>query len=243
MALALNEFGYRAKGVRLDSGDLAYLSQAVYDLFKIASKEYNLPWFLRLTIVASNDINEDTIVALNEQGHRINCYGIGTQLVTCQKQSALGCVYKLVEIDGKPCIKLSQDVAKVTIPGRKLVYRLYGEGDLALLDLMQLEGEEAPAAGVRITCRHPFQESKRAYVTPTRVELLSQIRWSDNRIWDETEFNLDEVRNKVRSSLHSIRDDIRRHLNPTPYKVSVSYQLYEYIHELWMKNAPMGELK
>lgn len=242
VALALNEFGYKAIGVRLDSGDLAYLSKCVYECFEAVAKEYNLPWFTRLTIVASNDINEDTILALNEQGHRINCYGIGTHLVTCQRQPALGCVYKLVQIDGKPCIKLSLDVAKVTIPGQKLVYRLYGKDNTALLDLMQLQDEPAPEAGARVLCRHPFQESKRAYVTPSKVELLLHERWSESRIINETEFSLEATRHTVLSSLNSIREDTRRHLNPTPYKVSVSDNLYNYIHKLWLQNAPIGEL-
>lgn len=243
VALALAEFGYRPVGVRLDSGDLAYLSRCVYGYFERIAKELNHPWFTKLTIVASNDINEDTILALNEQGHRINCFGIGTHLVTCQRQPALGCVYKLVEIDHRPCIKLSLDVAKVTIPGKKLVYRLYGEDNSALLDLMQLEEEEAPRAGSRVLCRHPFQESKRAFVTPSKVELLLEERWSKNRVVDRTEFNLQDIRIRVMNSLGSVRADIKRYLNPTPYKVSVSDHLYQYIHQLWLKNAPIGELR
>ncbi len=151
VAFALNDFGYRAVGIRIDSGDLAYLSILIKDVFDHLASCYSLPWFSDLQIVASNDINEETILSLNEQGHKITCLGIGTHLVTCQKQPALGnrsdipashnnklslclspnrtirtfsgCVFKLVEIDGKPRLKLSQDVEKVTMPGRKKAFR------------------------------------------------------------------------------------------------------------------------
>lgn len=138
MALALHDQGYLPIGIRIDSGDLAYLSCLARKNFVSVSEHYNLPWFAKLTIVASNDINEETILSLNEQGHKIDCFGIGTHLVTCQKQPALGCVYKLVEINNQPRIKLSQDVEKVTMPGRKNVFRLYGIEGWAVIDILQV---------------------------------------------------------------------------------------------------------
>lgn len=143
---------YKSVGIRLDSGDLAYLSGEARKIFQIIEKEFGLPGFGKTNITASNDLNEETLDALNKQvlsltkislnnlfdyqvdnaslihssahllmrdntfssqGHEVDCYGIGTYLVTCYAQAALGCVFKLVEINNQPRIKLSEDVSKV----------------------------------------------------------------------------------------------------------------------------------
>ncbi|XP_076061474.1 nicotinate phosphoribosyltransferase [Oratosquilla oratoria] len=241
VALSLNDFGYRAIGIRIDSGDLAYLSCVARSTFSMLAKEYNLEWFEHLSVVASNDINEETIISLNEQGHKIDCFGIGTHLVTCQRQPALGCVYKLVEINKTPKIKLSQDVEKVTCPSKKAVFRLYGADGHALIDLMQREFEEPPKVGQKVLCRHPFQESKRAYVSPAKVEALYKVFWKDGKLQQELP-SLLGVREKVRESLQTLRQDHKRNLNPTPYKVGVTDELYNFMHDLWLQSAPIGEL-
>ncbi|XP_059480976.1 nicotinate phosphoribosyltransferase isoform X2 [Neocloeon triangulifer] len=241
VALSLNTLGYKAHGIRIDSGDLAYLSCRARETFVKVAQQYNLPWFANMTIVASNDINEDTILSLNEQGHKIDCFGIGTHLVTCQRQPALGCVYKMVEINDLPKIKLSQDVGKVTMPGRKNVYRLYGADGHALIDLLTRSTEPEPQVGEKVLCRHPFQESKRAYVIPTRVEPLYKVYWKNGRLTDPLP-DLKQVRQRVQESLKTLRQDHKRNLNPTPYKVSVSGGLYSFMHDLWLQNAPIGEL-
>ncbi|KAK6152732.1 hypothetical protein DH2020_012371 [Rehmannia glutinosa] len=144
VALALNDLGYKAVGIRLDSGDLAYLSCESRRFFQAIDKEFGVLDFGKTSITASNDLNEVTLDALNKQGHEIDAFGIGTHLVTCYGQPALGVVFKLVEINNQPRIKLSEDVSK---------------------------------AGERILCRHPFNESKRAYVVPQRVEELMKCFW------------------------------------------------------------------
>lgn len=218
MALALHQQGYRPVGIRIDSGDLAYLSRHARKVFVAVSQHFELPWFAELTIVASNDINEETILSLNEQSHKIDCFGIGTHLVTCQKQPALGCVFKLVEINNQARIKLSQDVVKVTMPGRKNAFRLYGTEGWAVIDILTRFEEPPPEVGEKVLCRHPFQESKRAFVTPARVEALYKVYWSDGAIRQPVK-TLEEVRNRVQESLSTLRQDHLRHLNPTPYKV------------------------
>jgi nicotinate phosphoribosyltransferase len=115
VALALHACGHQAVGVRLDSGDLAYQSKEARKLFKAVGGAFGIPGFASLNITASNDINEETLDALNKQGHEVDTFGIGTHLVTCYAQPALGCVYKLVEIQGHPRIKLSQDIEKVGV--------------------------------------------------------------------------------------------------------------------------------
>lgn len=114
VARALRECNYRAIGLRLDSGDLAYLSLEVRKRFKTIAKEFDLQEFETLNIVASNDINEDTLLSLEKQRHEIDTYGIGTHLVTCQKQPALGCVYKLVEVRTlQTCQRSSMNFSKL----------------------------------------------------------------------------------------------------------------------------------
>ncbi|XP_014474539.1 PREDICTED: nicotinate phosphoribosyltransferase isoform X2 [Dinoponera quadriceps] len=242
VALALKDLGYKAVGIRIDSGDLAYLSNVARDIFEKIAVKYDIPWFAKMTICASNDINEETIISLNEQSHKIDCFGIGTHLVTCQRQPALGCVYKMVEINGEPRIKLSQEVGKVTIPGSKVAYRLYGADGYALIDLLQKSSEEKPQVMQKILCRHPFQQTKRANVTPSRVEALHKVYWKNGELCQPLP-TLQEIRNRVQESLNTLRNDHKRNLNPTPYKVAVSDTLYKFIDELWSQNAPIGELR
>ena len=177
VALSLNDCGYIPKGVRLDSGDLSFFSLEASKEFSEIADRFDRPFMRELDIVASNDINENVLHSLNKQGHGITIFGIGTNLVTCQAQPALGCVYKLVQINDKPRMKLSQDIEKVLIPGRKVAYRLFGKSGLPLLDLLvgKDNNDEIPIVGSSILCRHPFIEQKRCLVRPTIVKKLHTI--------------------------------------------------------------------
>lgn len=120
VALALHQLNFKPVGVRIDSGDLAYQSIEIRKTFKMAAKHFGIEYFADLSIVGSNDICEDTIASLNQQGHSLNAFGVGTHLVTCKSQPALGCVYKLVKVNGLNRIKLSEDPIKTTMPGKKV---------------------------------------------------------------------------------------------------------------------------
>ncbi|XP_047323964.1 nicotinate phosphoribosyltransferase 2-like [Impatiens glandulifera] len=244
VALALGDLGYEVKGIRLDSGDLAYLSMEARKYFNAIEKEFERATFGKMNITASNDLNEETLDALNKQGHELDAFGIGTYLVTCYAQAALGCVFKLVEINNQPRIKLSEDVTKVSIPCKKRCYRLYGKEGYPLVDIMTGENEPPPKVGERILCRNPFIESKRAFVVPQQVEELLKCYWPGSLGQPREELpTLKEIRGRCIKQLEIMRPDHMRRLNPTPYKVSVSTELYEFIHFLWLSEAPVGELQ
>jgi nicotinate phosphoribosyltransferase len=240
VATALGECGYKPVGVRLDSGDLAYLSKETKRMFAEASMRTKTD-LTGCTITASNDINEKVLLSLNQQGHAIDVFGIGTNLVTCETQPALGCVYKLVEIEGSPRIKLSQQIEKVTIPGRKDVYRLFGKNGTALADLMIMVGENAPRPGEKILCIHPFEETKRVYIIPEEVKKLTNCVWDGKAIAPLQ--SLAGIRSNVLDQIKSIRKDYARPINPATYKVSVTMTLYRFIHELWAAEAPVVEIR
>jgi nicotinate phosphoribosyltransferase len=242
VCLVLGDLGYTPRGIRLDSGDLAYLSLECARFFAKMAKEHDHSFFHELDIVASNDINEAVLHSINKQGHAITVFGIGTNLVTCQAQPSLGCVYKLVEISGKPRIKLSQDIAKVLIPGRKHCYRLFGTSGWPLLDLMISDGEEAPVAGKRILCRHPFVERKRAAVTASKVVPLHQTVFQNGQIAEDAMPIFEETTARVAAQLKCTRPDILRYINATPYKISVSNDLFTFLHDLWQAETPVAEL-
>ena len=141
VALVLKEMGYDAKGVRLDSGDLAKLSQQCRAIIDEIGQKFGYD-FSHMQIMASNDINEKTLKQLKEDNHKIDVFGIGTNLVTCQAQPALGMVYKVVEFQGTARMKFPEEIGKVTLPGAKSVLRIYDADRTApAFDLICLESE------------------------------------------------------------------------------------------------------
>ena len=139
VAIVLKQLGHDAKGIRLDSGDLPQLSKDCRQIMNDTGNKYGYD-FSKFQIVASNDINEDRINEFNASGHEMDVYGIGTNLVTCQKQPALGMVYKVVQFQGTPRMKLSAEMEKSTLPGSKTLFRVYMEDEVTpSFDLLCLD--------------------------------------------------------------------------------------------------------
>ena len=242
VALALSRFGYAPVGIRIDSGDLAFLSREARRIFRVSDSAAGTPVVCsRAKIFVSNDVNEATLWALRAQPHEINGYGIGTHLVTCEGSPAFNGVYKLVAHGGAARIKLSDTVEKVTIPGAKDAYRLIGGDGKIILDLMVEAGFPAPSPGEKVFARHPFIEGKRAHIIPTRVIPLLDLVW-DGRIVAALP-EPQAVKRHAEAQMEFLREDHLRPLNPTPVKVSVSGELYRSMHELWMREAPVPTLQ
>eukprot|EP01038_Epipyxis_sp_PR26KG_P010171 gene10171-13683_t len=244
VGLALHELGYKPVGIRLDSGDLGYLSTQARQIFRKVDELWtNTNVFSSCKISASNDLNEEVILALNRQGHEIDMFGIGTHLVTCQKQPALGCVFKLVAINGLPRIKISQDAEKILIPGCKNIFRLYGSDGHALADVMQLSDEPDLIEKQNILIRHPFQPSKRAEVTPKHVKKLLNCVFDGPQGYIQAKVPLVQSREHCLKQLQEMRPDHIRLSGAVEYKVSVSQHLYDHMQVLWEKEAPITHLE
>ncbi|HPY73968.1 MAG TPA: nicotinate phosphoribosyltransferase [Planctomycetota bacterium] len=235
VAISLADLGYKPIGIRIDSGDLAYQSKEIRKIFQETIKKYNKNFHLQ--IVASNDINEETLLSLEQQGNEIDAFGIGTHLVTCQRQPALGAVYKLVEINHKDKMK---EKNKTALPGKKKAYRLIGKSGCPLLDILLNENEEEPKIGARILCRHPFSNSHKVYVIPSEIVSLHSVVWDGKQTIELP--TLSESREFVLHQLQTFRPDHLRPLNPTPYKMSVSEFLYNLIHDISIDEQPIVEL-
>ena len=135
----LEPMGKRLKGIRLDSGDLAYLS-------KKARKMLDAAGLTDCIIVASNSLDEFTIQSLIAQGACIDSFGVGERLITSRSEPVFGAVYKLAAVEGEdgfePRIKLSENVEKITNPGFKKLYRVYNEEGIAIADVLACHEEE-----------------------------------------------------------------------------------------------------
>lgn len=163
--------GYEPKGIRLDSGDLAYLS-------KEARKMLDGAGFQNAIICASGDLDEVSIRSLKDQGAKIDLWGVGTKLITSADMPALGGVYKLAAVfEGEkeiPKIKLSDTTEKITNPSFKEVYRIYDhKTDKAIADLIVRFGETVDE-GKPLTLFHPVDTWKRMTVTDFRARKLRE---------------------------------------------------------------------
>lgn len=219
----LEPMGKRLKGIRLDSGDLAYLS-------KEARKMLDDAGLTDCIIVASNSLDEYTIESLNRQGAMLDSYGVGEKLITSSTTPVFGAVYKLVAIqkDGvfAPKIKISETVEKITNPGLKEIYRVYDKEGKAVADYLAVKGEEIDAdKPVRYVDPINYWKN-RCFVDCTFKPLQKQIFKAGELVYELPA--LEEIKSYVRNQLtNEIWEEEQRFENSHSHYMDMSPAMFE----------------
>ncbi|HLX55238.1 MAG TPA: nicotinate phosphoribosyltransferase, partial [Aquella sp.] len=214
IAKEMEELGYRLKGIRLDSGDLAYLTKKARCLLDKAGLDY-------VKIIVSNQLDEYVIKSLLEQKAPIDIFGVGTNLVIGTPDAALDGVYKLALSNNKPRIKLSEVYSKINLPYKKQVYRIFdNKGTFAGADVITLFEEQAPQI-----MYHPFEPLKTFSIEQyERKELLlHKIMENGKRLFKPKSLN--EIAKYTQERLALLPEEYKRFNNPHIYKVGLSSQL------------------
>ena len=219
----LEPMGKRLKGIRIDSGDLAYLSKRVRKMLDEAGLE-------DCKIVVSNSLDEYTITSILNQGGQIDAFGVGERLITAKSDPVFGAVYKIsaVEKDGsyEPRIKVSETVEKITNPGFKRVYRIYGEEGYAVADLITSFEEE-------VNMDEPYRYvdpekpwKNRFFENCTCKELQQLVIKNGKRT--QPPRSLEEIRSYVKEQLASeIWQEEQRFENPHKHYLDMSPDYYD----------------
>ncbi len=235
----LREKGYELLGVRLDSGDLAYLSQKSREMLDRAG-------FPNVKILASNELDEYVIRSIRKEGGKIDIYGVGTRLATCQGEGggALGGVYKLVRFEDKPKLKVTSDVTKSTIPDFKRLLRVCNHDGRFLMDVMCLEGEKLEPGDIVYDPTSPIRH--KAIPEAVSFQDLRRVVMEDGNVCAASP-SLDEIADHAAEQLGLVPDGTVRFENPHLYKVSISQKLHEMrtrliedVHRSFRKHDPAG---
>lgn len=213
VAEEMEKKGRRLEGIRLDSGDLAYLSKKSRAMLDKAGLHY-------VKIAASNQLDEYVIRSLMAQGAPIDAFGVGTSLVTGQPDAALDGVYKLAQADHQPVIKISENVSKITLPAKKQVWRARnGEGLFAGADVIGLEDEKTVPE-----MHHPFIPHQSFAIAPYETEpLLHRVMARGKVVCDLP--SVSPTARYARERLEMLPAEYKRFENPHIYKVGISSRL------------------
>ena len=219
----LAPLGYRPKGVRIDSGDIAYLS-------KKARKMLDEAGYPDCAIVASNSLDEYLIRDLLLQGAQINSFGVGENLITSKSDPVFGGVYKLaaIEENGRliPKIKISETIEKITNPDFKTIYRFYNKTDgEAVADYVTLF-DETVDTDQPVTIFDPDATWKKKTLTNvTAKKILVQVFEKGKCVYDRP--SLEEIRSYCKDQVDHLWDEVKRFENPHKFYVDLSPKLWE----------------
>ena len=218
VGMELRDAGHRLAGIRIDSGDLTFLSKKARHALDAAGLDY-------VKIVASNDLDEYIIADVLAQGGLIDIWGVGTRLVTGAGEAggALGGVYKMAEYNNRPKIKISSNLEKMTTPGVKKIVRFYDLEGLMEADALAEDSEDISAGEVLIIdpgnpLRSSTLRSKR------RVELLIPVVAAGELVYKFP--SLEQIRAHRKNQLMDLHESYKRLTNPHEYKVGLTQKLW-----------------
>lgn len=225
--------GFRPKGIRIDSGDITYISNKARKMLDDAG-------YPDAQIMASNSLDEFTIRNILHQGAKIDSFGVGERLITSKSSPVFGGVYKLAATvnDGGeiiPKIKISENVTKITTPGFKELYRFYDkESKKAMADVIALREEEIPENNYEIF--HPVYTWKRKTLENYDVKkVLVQIYEKGELVYNLP--SLEEIKQKAEMELDTLWSETKRLDNPNEYIVDLSEKLWEVKSTLLKKHG------
>ena len=236
----LKPAGQRPLGIRIDSGDITYLS-------KKARKMLDAAGYPDCKIIASNSLDEYIIRDMLLQGAKVDSFGVGERLITSESEPVFGGVYKLMAIEDSngniiPKIKVSENVSKITTPHFKKLYRLFNrEDNMAIADLICVNDEVLDDAAP-YELFDPDHTWKRKTVDNFYAkELLVHIFDKGKLVY--TTPHIDEIRNYASLELSHIWDEVKRFENPHSYYVDLSQQLWDVKRKLLTENGVCNSLK
>lgn len=214
--------GHRLKGIRLDSGDLAYLAKHARNMLDNAGME-------DCKIMASNSLDEYTITSILSQGGPIDIFGVGERLITSKTDPVFGAVYKIVGIEKQgqwePRIKVSESVTKITNPGLKNVYRVYSAEGKAIAELLTLPGEK-PSTDSPYCYIDPEKPWKELYFENCTFKNMQELVIKDGKQIVKSP-TLKEIRAYVQDQLtHEIWEEEQRFENPHSHYLDMSPEYY-----------------
>ncbi len=218
-AKELREKGYELKGIRLDSGDLAYFS-------KQARKMLDDHGFPDVKIAASNQLDERVISSLKSQGAPIDIFGVGTRLVTGDNSPALDGVYKLGSVEDKPTLKVSENIEKITLPGKKKIYRYLDDDGSFYGDALLLNDEDKIGR-----MHHPTFPAKKTTLESRNCEVLLQKVIHNGKVVIEMP-DMTEIVNYKKERFAKLHSEYKRFDNPHIYKVGISKSLMNTRNQL-----------
>jgi len=216
--------GNRPVGIRIDSGDIAYLTKKARAMLDEAG-------FPDCKIIISNSLDEFLIHDILNQGAEIDSFGVGERLITSRSEPVFGGVYKLVAVEDEngiihPRIKLSENVTKITNPGFKKVWRLYGEDGEAFADVLTLADEVIDPAKGPYTIFHPEYTWKSKKIENfTAREMLVPIYEKGRLVYDRP--TVQEIRKYCEKELSLLWNEVKRLKNPHVFYVDLSQKLWE----------------